>query len=90
MIATRRKPFKIGKSKAVTLPKKCRIGESVTMACGGGLALVDPSGEIPEEDLMRFFILYLEPAFQEWWRREQEKTSLYNYARLGRKVVNGA
>lgn len=90
MIATKRKPFRIGASKAVTLPKKCRIGETVTMACGGGLALVDPTGEIPEEDLMRFFILYVVPTFREWWRREQEQTVLENCARLGKKVAHGA
>ena len=73
MIATQRKPFRTGASNGITLPKKCRIGETVTMACGGGLALVDPTGEIPEEDLMRFFILYVVPTFREWWRREQRK-----------------
>ncbi|MDD4985068.1 MAG: hypothetical protein PHQ43_04645 [Dehalococcoidales bacterium] len=73
MITARRRVFKAGGSKGVTLPKSCRIGESVTMACGTRLILVNTTGQIREDDLLRFFIKYLEPMFWDWWRGEQRK-----------------
>ncbi len=89
MIADRRKPFKIGGSKGVTLPKKCQIGESVTMACNSRLILVNTTGQIHEDDLLRFLIKSVQPMFRDWWRNQKETNVLDNYVRLGRKIVNG-
>lgn len=89
MIADRRKAFKTGGSKGVTLPKKCQIGESVTIACDNRLILVDTTGQIQEDDLMRFFIGWVQPMFRDWWRQQQEMSALDNYTRLGRKIVDG-
>ena len=73
MITARRRVFKTGASKAVTLPKSCRIEEAVTMAGGSHIILVNTTGQIREDDLMRFFVRYLEPMFWDWWRAEQRK-----------------
>jgi len=89
VIADRRKAFKIGGSKGVTLPKKCQIGESVTMACNSRLILVNTTGQIREDDLMRFFICWVEPMFRDWWRHQKETNVLDNCARPDRKIVDG-
>ena len=68
MIKTRRRVFRMGGSRACTLPKKCQIGEVTTIACTNRLILMDTTGQIPEDDLLRFVILYMEPMFWDWWR----------------------
>ncbi|MDP3880174.1 MAG: hypothetical protein Q8Q07_07730 [Dehalococcoidales bacterium] len=73
MITAKRRVFKAGGSKAVTLPKSCRIEEAVTMAGGTRLILVNTTGQIREGDLVRFCVRYLEPMFWDWWRREHKK-----------------
>ncbi len=73
MTTAKRRVFKAGGSKAITLPKSCRIEEAVTMAGGSHIILVNTTGQIREDDLMRFFVRYLEPMFWDWWRGEQKK-----------------
>jgi hypothetical protein len=69
----RRRVFKIGGSKACTLPKESQIGKSTTMACGSRLILADTTGQFHEDDLLRFVIEVMEPMFWDWWRQEQAK-----------------
>jgi hypothetical protein len=43
------------------------------MACGSRLILADTTGQIHEDDLLRFVIEVMEPMFWDWWRQEQAK-----------------
>ncbi len=89
MIADHRNTFKIGSSRAVTIPKRCRIGTAVTMAGDDRLILVDTKGQIHEDDLLKFFIECVQPMFLDWWRMQRNASVLDNYVKLGRKIVNG-
>ncbi len=66
MLSVRRKPFPIGRSKAVTLPGTMEISEEVSMAASDRLIIMDTTGGIPEDKLLQFFIDYVEPAFKRW------------------------
>ena len=72
MIATKRKPFATGQSKAVTIPGKMKISdEGVSMAASDRLILMDTTGEVPEAKLLQFFMQYVEHAFPNWWQEEK-------------------
>ena len=71
MISTRRKPFQIGQSRAVTLPAAMDISDEVSMAASDRLVLVDTTGEVPEDKLLQFYMQYVEPAFQNWWQAQK-------------------
>ena len=72
MILATRKPFPIGKSKAVTIPSKMKISdEGVSMAASDRLILMDTTGEVPEAKLLEFFMKHVAPAFPNWWEAEQ-------------------
>jgi len=71
MISTRRKPFPIGQSRAVTLPAAMEISDEVSMAASDRLVLVDTIGEVPEDKLLQFYMQYVEPAFQNWWQAQK-------------------
>ena len=71
MISTRRKPFPIGQSRAVTLPAAMEISDEVSMAASDRLVLVDTTGEVPEDKLLQFYMQYVEPAFQNWWQAQK-------------------
>lgn len=66
MLSTRRKPFPIGGSKAVTLPGGMDISDEVSIAAGDRLLIMDTTGEVPEDKLLQFYMEYVEPAFQRW------------------------
>ena len=75
MIATKRKPFATGQSKAVTLPGKMKIAdEGVSMAASDRLILMDTLGEVPEDKLLQFYMRYVAPAFPNWWEEEKQAT----------------
>ena len=75
MQSARRKPFKIGGSKGITLLSCMDVGEEFSMAGNNRLLLVDTTGEIAEDKLSQFFIEYVEPAFQNWSQTQQQVTS---------------
>ena len=72
MIKSRRRNYQIGGSKAVTYPSDITVGEEATLA-GNRLLLIDPRGEINEDDLEEFLEKHVEPAFWKWW--EQKKAA---------------
>ncbi len=72
MIKSRRRNYQIGGSKAVTYPSDITVGEEATLA-GNRLLLIDPKGEIDENDLEEFLEKHVEPVFWKWW--EQKKAA---------------
>lgn len=62
-IADRRKIYSTGRyTRAITIPASLRMGETATLAAGVRLLLVDPTGETPEGDLLKF-LEEIEPRF---------------------------
>ena len=70
MIKGRRKNYQLGGSKAVTYPSDITIGDEATLA-GNRLLLIDPQGQIHEDDLAEFIETHLEPDFANWWRQKE-------------------
>lgn len=68
----RRRIIRTGRySRAITIPAKLKIGEEATLA-GDRILLIDPRGEIPEDELLEFLERIVEPEL--WmWLREREK-----------------
>ena len=72
MLSDRRKPFKTGQSKGITLPAAMTISdEGISMAASDKLILMNTTGKVPEAKLLQFFMQYVEPAFRNWWQAEQ-------------------
>jgi len=71
MISTRRKPFQIGQSRAVTLPAAMEISNEVSMVASDRLVLMDTTGEVPEDKLLQFYMQYVDPPFQNWWQAQK-------------------
>jgi len=59
-------------SRVLVLPAYLEKGEESTLA-GNRLLLVDPRGEISEDDLLEFLETYVEPQFWRWIRGKQVK-----------------
>lgn len=59
-IKAKRKIWRSGGSTVITLPYVISTGEYATMA-GNSLLLIDPRGEIPEDDLLEFYMGTVEP-----------------------------
>ena len=70
MIKSRRRNYQLGGSKALTYPSDVAVGEEATVA-GNRLLIIDPRGEIDENDLMEFMESYVEPTFWKWWRQKE-------------------
>lgn len=70
MIKSRRRNYQLGGSKAITYPGDVAVGEEATVA-GNRLLLIDPKGEIDENDLADFLETQIEPVFWKWWRQRQ-------------------
>jgi hypothetical protein len=58
-------------SQALILPSKLKKGRESTLAADR-LTLVDPRGEIAEDDLLEFLETYVEPNFWSWMKTEEE------------------
>jgi len=72
-IAVRRRNRRVGRSSDfINIPKPLKAGLESTIAANR-LVLADPRGEIPEEDLLRFYEKYVEPAFWRWWESRGRK-----------------
>lgn len=75
MLKCRRHNYRLGGSKAMTYPGDAVVGPEATMA-GNRLLIVDPRGEIDENDLAEFVENHVEPAFKRWrTRKAAEKQS---------------
>ena len=65
-IKDRRSNIKHGRySQALILPAMLKKGKESTLAANR-LILVDPRGEITEDDLLEFLETYIEPNFWPW------------------------
>jgi len=74
-IKTTRRNIPHGKySKALVIPASIEKGENSTLAANR-LLLVDPRGEIPEQDLLEFLETYLEPNFWPWIKRKRKPST---------------
>ena len=75
-LATRRKVTARGSkgaSKSIVIPSKLKVGQTATIAANR-LMIVDPRGEISEDDLLQFLEKFVEPDFWNWIRtKESEK-----------------
>jgi len=58
-------------STAIILPAKLKKGETSTLAANR-LILIDPRGEIGEDDLLEFLERYVEPKFWPWFEEKKE------------------
>ena len=73
-LATRRKVTRRGAhgaSKSIVIPSKLKTGELATIAANR-LMIVDPRGEISENDLLDFLEQYVEPNFWPWLKQKSQ------------------
>jgi len=61
-------------SKALVIPAKLKVGKESTLAANR-LMLVDPRGEIDENDLLDFLETFIEPIFWSWLKKISKKQS---------------
>lgn len=62
-----------GASKSIVIPSKLKTGPVATIAANR-LMIVDPRGEINEDDLLQFLERFVEPDFWSWIKtKEAEK-----------------
>jgi len=59
-------------SRVLVLPASIEMGEKSTLAANR-LVLVDPRGEIHEDDLLQFLEKFVEPDFWNWIRNKKTK-----------------
>ncbi len=64
MLKDRRRVVQVGNSVAVTIPSSLEKGKEATLAANR-IMVVDPMGEIPEDDLFQFLRDVIEPALYE-------------------------
>ena len=70
-IKDRRSKIKHGRySQALVLPSRLKKGRESTLAANR-LILVDPRGEITEDDLLEFLETYIEPNFWLWIKSKE-------------------
>jgi len=62
-------------SKVLVLPAGIVKGEKSTLA-GNRLLLVDPRGEISEDDLLEFLETYIEPYFWAWYTKKRAEAEV--------------
>ena len=70
----KRRIYKSGGSKVMTLFKDLVTGDTATVAADK-LILADPQAEIPEELLHRWLEEYLEPLVAEWRKQNKGRPS---------------
>jgi hypothetical protein len=70
MISGRRRNYKLGGSNAMTYPGDVVVGKEATIA-GERLLIIDPQGEINENDLAEFMETHINPAFWKWYRQKE-------------------
>ena len=70
MAKWRRRNYQLGGSRALTYPSDITVGEEASVA-GNRLLLIDPRGEINEDDLEEFLEKHVEPTFWKWWKSKE-------------------
>jgi len=88
MIRARRRNYKLGGSLAVTYPVGVAVGEEASIA-GNHLLLIDPRGEINEDDLLEFMERHVEPAFWRWWESRRRAHGLPETGAFGPMEAQG-
>ena len=68
----KRKIIQVGSSKAVIIPAKLKKGREASLAANR-LMLIDPRGEISEDDLLEFLESYVEPNFWKWLEKKENR-----------------
>jgi antitoxin component of MazEF toxin-antitoxin module len=68
----KRKIIRVGNSEAVTLPSNLVKGGEASIAANR-LVIMDPRGEISEDDLLEFLEIHIEPVFWKWLRKRRVK-----------------
>jgi len=67
----KRSNIKHGKySRVLVLPASIKMGEKSTLAANR-LVIVDPRGEIDEDDLLQFLEEFVEPQFWPWLKSKE-------------------
>jgi len=61
-----------GASRSVVIPSKLKTGETATIAANR-LMIIDPRGEINENDLLEFLETHIEPNFWPWLKQKKAK-----------------
>jgi hypothetical protein len=59
-----------GSSKSIVIPSKLKVGDTATIAANR-LMIVDPRGEISEDDLLQFLEKFVEPQFWPWLKSKE-------------------
>ena len=70
MIKSRRRNYQLGGSKALTYPSDVVVGDEASVA-GNRLLLIDPRGEIDENDIRENNGCWGEGPFWKWWRQKE-------------------
>jgi len=79
-LKAKRSNIKHGKySKALVLPASLQIGKTSTLAANR-LLIIDPRGEIKENDLLEFLENYVEPNFWPWLKQKKNSGNKPNIA----------
>lgn len=72
-LATRRRNQKIGQSSnAMIIPSGLEVGDESSIAANR-LILVDPRGEIPENELLKFLEENIEARFWKWYESHKKE-----------------
>jgi len=72
-LKTKRSNIKHGRySRALVIPAAIEKGETSTLAANR-LMIVDPRGEISENDLLEFLEQHVEPNFWPWLKEKQKE-----------------
>jgi len=82
-IKSKRKNLKVGDSIGITYPSVVVTGEHSTLA-GDRIFLVDPKGEISEDDLLEFLEIHVEPQFWSWYLNKRNEAKV-----AGKRKKNG-
>lgn len=56
----------------MTLPGEMTIADEVSIAAGDRFLIMDTTGEVPEDKLLKFYMEYVERTFQRWWESEKQ------------------
>ena len=74
MLKLRRKLIRVGSSEGITLPPSLDKGPECTLA-GNRLLLLDPRGEVSEDDLLAFMEEFVEPHLWSWLQGVQDRAT---------------
>ena len=70
----RRKLVRVGSSEGITLPPSLAKGPECTLA-GNRLLLMDPRGEVSEDELLAFMEEFVEPHLWSWLQGVRDRAA---------------